>query len=185
MQQSITHKDLIFKYDVGRLSKEDLQKYYDKLRVYKTKQNNLENKKRKINNTTVNLYEKVAFNQISTYAYLWDQTPLKNLDQTDELFISSIDELLFEEIDLYGLHAYGGYRLFFRPDLNEVIHMINTKISLEDLNDIDRIYVTTKPYPSDDGNDCYDYTTDKHKAVTTCHIIRNSDQQSNKKLKKN
>ncbi|AYV78642.1 MAG: hypothetical protein Edafosvirus21_21 [Edafosvirus sp.] len=205
IKQELKYADHIFTYDVNRLSDDEISKYYNKLKIYKwfkpTIYNidgdiSIEHESGKYKKETdedyniikkkakphINLYEKVSLDQIQTQAYLWELKELQNKDEIDESFVQSGGtSVTFEKIELYGLHRYGGYRIFFRPDLNEVIHLMSSKISLNELDDIDRIYVTTKPFPSDNGNECYDNGFDKHKAITTCYLVRKSDRQATKK----
>ena len=60
----------------------------------------------------------------------------------------------------------------------EIIHMLNTKISLNELNNIDKIYVTTEPHPLDKL--CYSNTLDKHRARTTYYVYKKHDTKSSR-----
>lgn len=113
----------------------------------------------------------VRQNLTDGYMYDFKQMCKDKLDDTD---IKFIDDKLSDaiRIDLFGLHTYGGYYGFFRPDLTEVIHMLNTKISPEELGTIEKIYVTTEPYPDSKFTNCYDSVTDKHKGKTICYIVK-------------
>jgi hypothetical protein len=103
-------------------------------------------------------------------SYLWSKTPKKDKDELDKLFES--DRSKFIKVSLYGLHTYGGYYGFFRPDLTEVINLIEQSSNpLLYFDTIERIYVTTSAHPSDNINDCYDSKADRHKAETTCYVM--------------
>jgi hypothetical protein len=109
-------------------------------------------------------------------SYVWKKTPITPVDEIDSQFIKEKGQS-FEKLDLYGLHTYGGYHGFFRPDLKEVIHLLNEKISLTDLEDIDRIYVTTEPHPTDSIYDNLDREQDMHRAKTCAFIVRKKETQ--------
>lgn len=103
-------------------------------------------------------------------AYLWSKTPKKEKDELDKLFES--DRSKFIKVSLYGLHTYGGYYGFFRPDLTEVINLIEQSSDPALYFDsIERIYVTTNAHPGDNIKLCYDYKTDRHKAETICYVM--------------
>jgi hypothetical protein len=106
-----------------------------------------------------------------TTGYMWhdiDNTPDHNIF-ADDAFVNDPNNPYVKHINLFGLHTYGGFRLFFRPDLTEVIHLLNMVIDLTELQTIKRIYVTTKPYPHDTL--CYDSIADRHRAMTIAHIV--------------
>ena len=107
-------------------------------------------------------------------AYLFDfqSKSEEDYDDIDREFLGEQDSYMFTEYEDYGLHTYGGYYGFFRPDLNEVINLISRQIKQEDLSDIIRIYVTTDAHPSDNIKDCYDSETDKHRAKTTYYVVK-------------
>lgn len=142
---------------------DDLKKYYDKLRAYKLFYKNNPSTDKPL----IRLCQKA---EIAGVGYLFSVEELdeKELDKIDKQFKSL--EGYGKKLELYGFHTYGGYYGFFRPDFTEVIHLLNTVVSLRDLDNIDRIYVTTEPHPSGDVRECYDYKKDKHKACTTCYV---------------
>lgn len=61
-----------------------------------------------------------------------------------------------------GLHTYGGFHMFFRPDLWEVMLLFTQLDVCKRLDDIESIYCTTVPC-----SDVYDPVTDRHRAATT------------------
>jgi len=80
-------------------------------------------------------------------------------------------EYSIKHYKLYGLHRYGGYPLFFRPDLCEVFWLMLENVSKEDLEKCVAFYVTTEPYPTGHIGHCYDNKNDRHRAVTYCDLI--------------
>lgn len=110
-------------------------------------------------------------------AYLWTDKPISDDDLTDldKKFIADPDSLPnSEKLVIYGYHDHNGYHGFFKPDLNEVIHFLNTKIQVEDLDNIDKIYVTTDTHPTGHPFLCYNDKLDKHRGMTTFYICRNN-----------
>lgn len=96
-----------------------------------------------------------------------------DLDELDKTFIKNPNEMEgCQKHELYGLHEYGGWNGFFRPDLFEVIHLIASVCPPDQLSQVKRIYVTTEAYPSDKFPDCFHGKMDMHKALTTCYIVR-------------
>ena len=69
----------------------------------------------------------VGFKDINN-SYLWDfnNKPEEEFDEIDQEFLKSEQnndndyepKYVFTKHDFYGLHTYGGYHGFFRPDLN-------------------------------------------------------------------
>jgi hypothetical protein len=101
--------------------------------------------------------------------------PMKNKRKSNVLDLTENNESLsdkFVKHEFFGLHTYGGYYGFFRPDLSEVIHLINQVISVDDLDQIERMYVTTEPHPDDNARKCYDAKQDRHRAKTTCYVYK-------------
>ncbi|AYV83367.1 MAG: hypothetical protein Hyperionvirus6_48 [Hyperionvirus sp.] len=125
--------------------------------------------------TRVYVGDKILLANIRTQGYLFGFKESEKLDSLDMKFMK--DQLGYEKMELFGLHTYGGYYGMFRPDIDEVIHLLNRVVSLEDLSAIERIYVTTEPHPSDKGRDAYDVTADKHRAKTTCYIVKTETKQ--------
>jgi len=108
-------------------------------------------------------------------AYMWKKNPLINKDEIDLQFEKDQNLL---RINLFGLHTYGGYYGFFRPDLSEVIHLLDRSTDpLLEFDRVKRVYVTTEPYPSDTAigiNGCYDSKADRHRARTECYVVSSS-----------
>jgi hypothetical protein len=160
------------------LSHDDLMKYFDKIEIFREFNAGEEKEYDGYGKVTVTkkgepkimIGERKNLNLSDAYMWHFKKIEDDKLDEIDKKFIA--DQSSGEKIELYGLHTYGGYWGFFRPDLTEVIHMLNTKISLDELNNIDRIYVSTIPYPSDNIYDCFDNKADKHRALTTCYIYK-------------
>jgi len=119
--------------------------------------------------------ENVGFDNLNNaYLYDFENKKQEDYDDIDKEFMNESDQNdhIFTEYMFYGLHTYGGYHGFFRPDLNEVINLISKVVKKGDLKDIIRIYITTEAHPSDNINDCYDREADKHKAKTTIYVVR-------------
>jgi hypothetical protein len=132
------------------LSTQCFQSFYNKAQPYKNQ----------------SLCVKPEFSDIANMGYLWSSEEAGSLP-TD-----------FEELQsgtIYGLHTYGGYPVFFRPDLSEVICLLSTVISENTLESIETIYVTTIAHPAPDVSQCYDNNTDRHQAVTTYAISYKND----------
>lgn len=107
------------------------------------------------------LVERVPFHELSDVGYLWNSKGSLGPGPVPD----------FKDMrsgQLYGLHTYGGYYGFFRPDLSEVIGLLSTIIPPDELVFIRKIYVTTE---MPDGR-VYDFNTDRHRGVTTYHIDR-------------
>ncbi len=104
----------------------------------------------------------------SEQSYMYSFKCDVNLDELDKKFVETqnADKI----IDLFGYHTYGDYYGFFRPDIVEVIHMLHCKIPPKDLDQIERIYVTTEPYPKSDFEKCFDAKKDMHRGKTSCYI---------------
>ena len=103
----------------------------------------------------------------------------KEYDATDVKFITGKDTAdsegsLLKKLVFYGLHTYGGYYGFFRPDLQEVIYLLAKTILPSTLPSLEAIYVTTEMHPSDHIGDCYDQHEDRHRAMTTVYVIAKS-----------
>jgi hypothetical protein len=105
-------------------------------------------------------------------AYMWDadknKIDEKDLDEVDRAFLKNREEG-FVLHKLYGYHTYGGYYGFFRPDLNEVIHLVARVVP--DPAKVKRIYVTTDTHPKTGKFiECFDYQKDMHRALTLCYV---------------
>lgn len=124
------------------LSPKSLQAYYDKVQPYKGQV----------------LKAKPSLATLSNVGYLWDSRAVGPLpDDFTEL----------KKGEVYGLHTYGGYYGFFRPDLSEVIGLLSTVIPEHELANIEAIYVTTTMHPNGDLGMCYDNVQDRHRAMTS------------------
>jgi len=102
--------------------------------------------------------------------YLWDAEKnameQKDYDAIDKEFVC--DPSRFKRVVLYGMHTYGGYYGFFRPDLKEVIQLlVQADVNVLAYN---HVYVTTEMWPSEDAKSCYDVTADRHRAKTTVYF---------------
>jgi hypothetical protein len=105
---------------------------------------------------------------VEQHAYLYAQIPIADdkLDQSARDFLHGKRDGLIK-FELYGLHTYGGYYGFFRPDAQEVFSLMLANIDQDLLLRCHRFYVTTDAHPSDKGSECYDSKLDRHKARTT------------------
>ncbi len=116
------------------------------------------------------LVQKIPFDCIGD-SYLYNNWRIiDEFDEEDQIFVQNRER--YQLLQLFGLHTYGGYHGFFRPDLKEVIHLIHKQIPIQELEMIDRIYVTTQMHPSEKIYECYDSKADRHRACTTCYILK-------------
>lgn len=72
-----------------------------------------------------------------------------------------------EEQTAYGLHSYGGYYMFFRPDFWEVLTLFTMLDVSKRIDDMEAVYCTTVPNGTGDLNDAYDRKADRHRGITT------------------
>lgn len=118
------------------------------------------------------LVDKPAYEDMTKCGYLYEaeekEKKVENVDETDKEFIQTKGANL-KKLEFYGLHSYGGYWGFFRPDLLEVLTLISE--SLPPLRCIEKIYVTTEAHPNDNVRECYDSKADRHRAKTTVYIV--------------
>lgn len=103
--------------------------------------------------------------------YLFNGTEKMELDDIDKKFLKEFETFRYRTF--YGLHSYGGYCRFFRPDLAEVMELIGSSVG--DLDKIERIYVTTNMHPSEDMSQCLDTVIDRHLAKTSIYIVYKED----------
>ena len=122
-------------------------------------------------NTVPYLVKKTAPSGVG-YLYSANDLPEAEHDSKDKEFLTNYKTM--EKRTFYGLHTYGGYHGFFRPDLDEVMTLIGLDLN-QDLDRIDRIYVTTDMHPSEKVGECYDSVLDRHKAVTTVYVVFNEE----------
>ena len=105
-------------------------------------------------------------------AYMWsDQHSVidsKDLTESDKKFLASRES--FQTELFYGMHAYGGYWQFFRPDLNEVINLIHDWWVRVDKPS--HVYVQTRPWPNYNARESYSVELDRHRAVTQVWWIK-------------
>lgn len=121
--------------------------------------------------------EKPSYGRISEVSYLgFGRQPSLGKDGLDDDFETNMDAVQATRFEILGYHTYGGYWGFFRPDLDEVLRLffLHPELQRLDLNTVDRIYVTTNPYPSPDISHCYDKNEDRHKAKTRFAVVLNS-----------
>jgi hypothetical protein len=82
------------------------------------------------------------------------------------------DAFLIRPLELYGLHTYGGYYGFFRPDIIEALWLLlDTEDGLQKLKDCKKVYVTTEMYPSDNIRECYHRGKDRHQGKTLFYFV--------------
>jgi hypothetical protein len=194
------------------LSRDDAFKYYDKIKIFKHFTTSITviyfedpiitieydlNKYKHMNKKEYDEYLKTEqYKQERSFEcfYIGNKGPLSkydgymsefketndNLDELDRKFLET--KISDKKIELYGLHTYGGYYVFFRPDFYEVIGLLSDELSLDELESVERIYITTEPHPNDDIAHCFDARKHKHRGKTTCHIFYN-DKRATKRLK--
>lgn len=132
------------------ISNLDVDKYYDKIRVFKR--------------------DRCDYYQIKKY-------PLRKLNAYGYLLHPEIRRIkpdIFSARPNYVLHAQhtcGQNRLKFQPDLLEVIGLISTAISVDDLEEINDIWVTTRQI-SEDIDVFYNYENDTHYGKTLVYIVQ-------------
>lgn len=117
------------------------------------------------------LVEKVECSRRMGYLFHSErQIAYDDHDELDKTFIQSPPE--DKKVEFYGLHTYGGYYGFFRPDIIEVCNLIAPYINSIQSSPIDRIYVTTEMHPSAMIGECYDNEADRHRGKTTIWVIK-------------
>lgn len=187
-----------FYQDIAKhLSQEDLEKYHAKLRYFKI----FTPKYLALGNSWQVQYdlgkfsEEMSHDEFETYwealdkkeriyigqkgacsgriGYMYDFKEDSCFDEMDKIFLErrSADQ----KWTFYALHTHGGYWGFFRPDIVEAIHLLHQRVSLADLESIERIYITTQAHPALDIDLCFDRQKDKHRAKTTCYVIYKED----------
>jgi hypothetical protein len=103
-------------------------------------------------------------------AYTWcDAREVDTMDNSDLAFSNHRSYGLIK-LEEFGFHEYC-YVGFFKPDLYEVIHLLSGHISVKELEDIDRIYVTTQ-YDVDRYPNCLHNILDKHTGKSTFFILK-------------
>ncbi len=174
------------------LSTEDVGKYYDKIQIYQdfepyaddfglpkviwnsspdhhevmTYENFRNMTKNGSFPTQRYIGQKPMLTHTQGYMYQWKSKTTDELDLWDHKILATIEP----EQTLYGLHKCSN-GLFFKPDIVEIIHLLHTQINLKDLDQIERVYVTTTPYPSNKTYECYDRVLDRHRAKTTYIVL--------------
>lgn len=93
---------------------------------------------------------------IGSCAYLWNETD-------DDMEVKGEADYI-----LHGMHTYGGYYGFFRPDLVEVFWLISQNIPVEKLEQAKKIYLTTQPRTGN-AND-YNSKVDRHYGITRVYL---------------
>ncbi len=122
----------------------------------------------KKDDNTINIVTK-KFSKDEGYLYSSTSIPQNEYDEIDIDFKNTYKKKWIKKV-IYGLHSYGGYWRFFRPDIYEVASLTYYKIPESDLENIDRIYITTKPI-SYNIDEVYDRKKDKHRAKTIMYIL--------------
>jgi len=142
------------------LPTETLEKYYNKLVPYKVL-----NGKRK-------LAIKRELTRSWGYLYNMDDT-LTPKSWIDEDFLSEkTDAHLIVTMSAIGVHSCA-FRLCFKPDIVEVCNLLSMHLDVEKLDKLDRIYVTTVPYP-DHFADCVLCDGSGYYGETTYHMVYNT-----------
>jgi hypothetical protein len=147
-----------------------LQALYDKLRVFVWK---MSEKDPNVNVKSPKLMTKKNFGD-SYHGYVYDTQELKEelFDEHDKSFQQNFHTWKSEHVvALSGFHTYGGYWAFFRPDIMEVLTLIDMASSSNELiQKAKAIFVTTVPYGDGDVKSCYNTTLDKHKGLTSLYL---------------
>jgi hypothetical protein len=179
------------------LDSESLKKYYDKIKLYKLfypsvlycgGRCSLEYELGKYeyfdSDDELEKYKMQRSLKLSTF-YVGKTPPFEDIKYSHMYYFEHEDDLKLDELDreftlenkftkheLFGLFSVPGYHGFFRPSYVEAINLISTKISLDDLEGIERIYLTTEPHPSDKAYECYNNKIDKFKTLTTIYVVK-------------
>jgi hypothetical protein len=121
--------------------------------------------------TTYVIGQPIPFDKIGSESHVYSFADMddKKLDELDRVFVKGPQHHGFDSLEFLGVHT-GAY-CFFKPDLWEVIHLLHTKIKPDQLPNIQRLYVTTEPHPSEKGSECYDRGLDRHRAKTVCFVV--------------
>jgi hypothetical protein len=110
------------------------------------------------------------------YLYSFKAKEEAKHDALDRQFLAGYEQAetegsLIHRRVFYGLHTYGGFYGFFRPDLAEVIRLISAAFPAAALAPYAALYVTTEMHPTDNIRDVYDQRRDRHRAKTTVWSI--------------
>lgn len=188
----------------NKLDNETINKYYQKIRIYKNfyprylcivgkvsyeyelhkwiDENDPKYLSHKNAKERIYIGKKIALQKIKIEGYLYGFEELDKSEQID-LDLTFNTDPTTEIKKIYALHDYGGYYGFFRPDLNEVIHLLALQIPVTDLDKYEHIYVTTEAHPSDKISEAYDNEKDKHRACTTVCLVPKAIEHIAKKQK--
>lgn len=143
-----------------------LKAIYDKLKVFR-----FSSEYNEPNTEGVpKVIEKIAFQNVSQ-SYIWVSSEKVGQDEIDAYFKSHFKHWPAHQIKtLLGYHTYGGYYGFFRPDIMEVLTLIDMSEDREEIMKADAIFVTTSSYPSPHISDCYNVKIDKHRGQTHLYL---------------
>jgi hypothetical protein len=122
-------------------------------------------------------------NRYTSYGCYSKYEPIEKLDVLDKKFIESEDTADLK-IELYSLHKHWPNKNMWNHDLDESINILSTKIHINDLESVERIYVTIEPHPANDVFECYDFKNNMYKGKTTYYIYNHKfDENETKKRK--
>lgn len=128
---------------------------YDLLTPYKTEAQVMEDGQIVVKNGRWTCNSKVSWLKKSTEGYLFSHS----VDPT-----SPVPDNDYEIMFIRARHPTGGYHLFFRPDLYEIMCLVSTHVLLDMVT---VIYCTTRQ-----STPCYNAATDTFDCITTLLIQR-------------
>lgn len=162
-------------YITPHLDELDLISYHHKLRPYTTD----------LKSDGVDRFIAVSLSQLNEH-YLDEKNPTLIEDDRGNINkwfrLNLLGGIQRKQHIVIGHFQVPHNKYLFEPSLRDVIHLVHSVIPIDELQIIDRIYVTTTPYPKSSVNDCYVASSNKHIGKTVIDVVYQRYENSNKYL---